>query len=220
MVFDWKRRAAVLFALAVAVVIVLAPRGSRAGGFALAPTFPSAVAGQRLEFQGAGFAPEEWVSVWATAPDGSVLGGGRLTASPAGDARIAFELPFNAIGGNWAVTAYGHQTQTPVIVRFDVTGRTPPQVPVQGFVSPAAGPLGTVFSFTALGFRADEKVSYWVTGPGNRIYEAFPAGAVTGSDGVVRVSWSPPAGSPPGTFVLTVQGLRSGVARGIAFDLQ
>lgn len=220
MLSDWKRRAAAVFALALAVLVVLAPRGSQAGGFGLAPAFPSAVAGQVLVFQGSGFAPGEWVSVWATAPDGSVLGGGRLSASATGEARITFELPLNAVGGNWAITAYGHQTQTPVITRFDVTGRTPPVVPVQGYVSPAAGPLGTVFNFTALGYRADEKVSYWITGPGNVVYESFPAGATASWDGVVRVSWSPPAGSPPGTFVLTAQGLKSGVARGIAFDLQ
>ncbi|MEN9936610.1 MAG: hypothetical protein RLZZ387_3189 [Chloroflexota bacterium] len=217
---DWRRRTAVIFALVLAVLLIAAPHRSRAGGFGLAPMFPSAVAGQRLEFQGTGFAPDELVSVWATAPDGSVLGGGRLHASEAGEARVSFELPFNAIGGNWAVTAWGHSTQSPVIARFDVTGRTPEQAPVQGFVTPASGPAGTVFSFTAIGYRGGEKVSYWITGPGNRLYEAFPEGAVAASDGRMTVSWSPPFGAPAGTFVLTAQGLKSGVARGIAFDLR
>lgn len=220
MLSDWRRRAALLFALAVAAVIILAPRGSRAAGFAIAPQFQGAVAGQTLEFSASGFAPGEIVSVWATAPDGSVLGAPRVGASDTGDARLWFALPLNAVGGNWAITAYGHQTQTPVIIRFDVIGRAPPVVPVQGFVSPEAGPLGATFSFTALGYRADEKVSYWITGPGNVVYEAFPEGAQASWDGVVRVSWSPPAGSPPGIFVLTAQGLKSGVARGIAFSVQ
>jgi hypothetical protein len=218
--YSWRRVGVGVFVLALAALLVVAPRGSRAGGFGLAPTFPSAVAGQEVVFQGSGFEPGEQVSVWATAPDESVLGGHTVTASDRGEARIAFRLPFNAIGGNWALTAWGRRTQTPVITRFDVAGRPPEQAPPQASVTPAAGPQGTVFTFHAIGYRDGEYVSYWITGPGNLVYEAFPLGATASWDGSVRVSWSPPYGAPAGTFVMTLQGVRSGVARGVAFEYQ
>ncbi len=220
MVHDWRRRAAVVFALALAVLLVVVPKGSRAADFGLAPIFPGAVAGQTIEFQGTGFEPGEQVSIWATAPDGSVLGGHTVRANLLGEARLTFQLPFNAIGGTWAMTAWGRRTQTPVITYFDVAGRSPEQAPPQGRVSPDAGPAGTTFTFTAIGFHDGEEVSYWITGPGNVIYDAFPRGTRANGLGQVTVSWTPPYGAPAGTFVMTLQGIRSGVARGIAFELQ
>lgn len=217
---DWRRRAAVLFAVALVGLLIAAPRGSRASGMTLAPALPAVSAGQTLDFQGSGYVPYERVSVWATAPNQAVLGGEIYSASSRGNVRVQFELPEDAIGGTWAVTVWGWHSQTPVVATFDVAGRPAQAADPQVQVTPLAGPAGTTFYISAFGFDKREDISYWITGPDNRIYAAFPSGVESGHEGEVDIGWTPPPGAPAGIYVMTLQGIESGVARGVPFELQ
>ncbi|HWQ15382.1 MAG TPA: hypothetical protein VNL77_21455 [Roseiflexaceae bacterium] len=217
---SWRWRAAALFTLALVALVVGWPRGSRANGMTLAPALPRVEAGEVLEFHGAGFVPKERISVWATAPNQAVLGGGHFGASSRGNVRVQFTLPNDAMSGTWALTVWGWQSQTPVVTTFEVAGRPPEAAAPQVVVSPAAGPAGTTFYVSAIGFDKREDVSYWITGPDNRIYGAFPSGATAGHQGEVGVGWAPPPGAPPGVYVMTLQGTESGVARGVAFEVR
>lgn len=190
----------------------------------LTPERPTVEAGSTLRFFGENFVPRERVAWWTTSPGGVVLGGEWVDASrESGYFEIFFEVPETAEGGRWSLTAYGDVSQVPVITTFEVIGRTPdPNDPneFQVRVAPPAGPPGTTFAFAATGFDDDEDVSYWVTEPGGTVYAAFPKGATANDDGRVDLTWQVPATAPRGTWVMTMQGYASGVARAVRFDVQ
>jgi len=207
--------AALLLAVAVTPVAALAE------SFSLAPAQPSVAAGQTIEFAGAGFTPGERVASWLTAPDQAVLGGEfGIDADADGRVELAFKIPKDAIGGRWAITAYGLLSQTPVIATFDVQGRDPASAGPQAAVAPQSGPPGTRFAFAAFGYRSKELVSYWFTGPDGAVHDAYPEGARTTKSGRVDIGWTAPLDAPRGTWVITIQGLKGNVARGVAFEIR
>jgi hypothetical protein len=197
------------------------PSVAWAATFTLAPTQPSVDAGQTIVFTGSGFTPGERVVTWATAPDQAVLGGNYADAEGAeGQIEASFDVPDNALGGRWAMTAYGLQSKTPVVTTFEVNGRAPESASPQAAVAPPSGPPGARFAFAALGYKKDEKVSYWFTGPDGAIYDAYPAGAEANDDGRVDINWMAPGDALPGVWAITIQGLKSNVARGVQFEIR
>ena len=206
---------------ALLLALLALPGAARAESFTLAPTKPAVAAGQTIEFVGAGFTRGERVATWFTAPDQSVLGGGFADAvGDTGRVEVAFKVPKDAIGGRWAITAYGGVSKTPVVATFEVQGRDPATAAAQVAVAPPSGPPGTKFAFAALGFNGKELVSYWLTGPDGVIHAAYPERAKTNKDGRVDLTWTAPASALRGTWVITIQGLRSDVARGVPFRIQ
>ena len=207
--------------IAILMALLLAlPSAARAEGFTLGPTKPAVAAGQTIEFTGAGFTRGERVATWFTAPDQSVLSGGFANAGDAGRIEVGFKVPKDAIGGRWAITAYGGVSKTPVVATFEVQGRDPATVTAQAAVAPPSAPAGTTFAFAALGFESKELVSYWLTGPDSVIHAAYPEGARTNKDGRVDLTWTAPADALRGTWVITIQGLQSDVARAVPFQIQ
>ena len=208
-------------AAALLLALLALPVAARAEGFTLAPAQPSVAAGRTIEFAGAGFTRGERVATWFTAPDQSVLSGGFANAlGDAGRIEVAFKVPKDAIGGRWSITAYGGASKTPVVATFEVQGRDPAGTMPQAAVAPVSGPPGTKFAFAALGFKGKERVSYWLTGPDSVIHAARPAGAKSSKDGRVDLTWTAPANALRGTWVITIQGLESDVARGVPFQIQ
>jgi hypothetical protein len=205
----------VLLALLLAL-----PSAALAASFTLTPSQPSVAAGQTIFFSGSGFTRGERVAIWATAPDQTVISGDfEFAKGDTGEIDVGFNVPQDALGGRWALTAYGFISKTPVIAIFDVQGRDPATATPQALVVPAAGAPGSQFDFAALGFKKKETVSYWFTGPDGAIHAAFPEGDSANSDGRVDLSWQAPSDAIRGTWVITIQGLKSGVARGVPFEI-
>jgi hypothetical protein len=206
--------------LAALLVITAIPAAAHAADYGLTPEQPSVAAGRTIFFTGTGFVRGERVVTWATAPDQTVFGGNYVIAEGSdGKIEVGFDVPRNAIGGRWSLTAYGLESRTPVVAGFDVQGRAPDTTP-QAAVDPAIGAPGTEFKFMALGYSSREKVSYWLTGPDGQIHAAFPEGDSANRDGRVDLTWAAPADALRGVWVITIQGLKSDVARGIPFEIR
>jgi hypothetical protein len=216
------RHIKIAWPLVVLLALLLAlPSAALAASFTLTPAQPSIASGQTINFIGTGFTPGEQVAIWATAPDQTVVSGDfEFAKGEAGEIDIGFRVPDDALGGRWSLTAYGFISKTPVITTFEVQGRDPATATPQALVAPAIGAPGSQFDFAALGFKKKETVSYWFTGPDGVIHAAYPAGDSANSDGRVDLSWRAPDDAIRGIWVITIQGLRSGVARGVPFEIR
>ena len=211
------------FATLLAVLgalLLSAPAALHAANYLLNPAQPSVDAGAFIEFTGSGFTRGERVVTWATTPNQAVIGGNYADVKDdEGHIRFTFRVPANAVGGRWAMTAYGLVSKTPVVATFEVNGLAPDTTP-QAAVAPHVGPAGTRFAFAAFGYSKKEKVSYWLTGPDGNVYAAFPEGATANSTGRVDVVWQSPASVPAGFWAITIQGLKSHVVRGVPFEVR
>jgi hypothetical protein len=213
------RNTAVIAALLL--IFIALPGAVRAEGFSLVPQQPVVEAGQTITFVGMGFTRGERVVTWITTPDQSVIGGDYTGAEGAeGRVEIAFEVPKDAIGGRWALTAYDLESKTPVVATFEVQGRDPASAAPTALVAPPSGPPGTQFAFAAFGYKGEETVSYWLTGPDSLVHDAYPEGADANRDGRVDITWTAPPNTLPGIWVITIQGLKSNTARGIPFEVR
>jgi len=175
--------------------------------------------GETVLLNGTGFNPRERVGFWATAPDGAVLGGRYVRSNGNGDISFDFQVPAEALGGRWAMTAYGQDSATPAIATFDVVGRPAQSANLIAAASPQSGPRGGTVRFTATGFFEQEVISYWFTGPDGKVYNAVSQEEHANNDGRVDISWNVPANVPKGRWVVTIQGILSVVSRGIVFEL-
>jgi len=212
------RRSGLIMAL---LALLALPGAVRAQAFTLVPDTPGVVAGQSIMFTGTGFVEGERVATWATAPDQAVVGGETAFAKDTeGRIRVSFQVPKDAIGGRWALTAFGQTSKMPVIAGFDVQGRAADTSTPQGAVAPAVGAPGTKFAFAAFGFKGKEKVSYWFTGPDGLVHAAFPKRITSSKSGRVDLTWTAPVDAPRGIWVITIQGIKSDVARGIPFEIR
>jgi hypothetical protein len=200
----WTTRT--LSPLALLVAVLLTPIAAHAAGPGLTPQTSGVTAGEVIRFSAEGFTPKEVIAFWATAPNQAVLSGE--------------QVPADGMGGTWAITAYGRASATPAVAYFTVISRPGQGVGLLAAVAPETGLPGTTFSFAATGFDEREKVSYWFTAPDGTVFAAFDRKARATEDGRVDISWASPTDAPRGTWVLTMQGVESGVARGIAFHIQ
>jgi hypothetical protein len=211
------RRTALLLALAASLAL---PLGVRAADLTLTAQAETVNAGETIRFVGAGFGPGERVVTWATAPDQDVLSGKEEKAGADGRVELFFEVPRNALGGRWAFTAFGLVGRTPVAAAFQVNGRDPGSAPLQIAVEPAAAAPGETFAFAARGYKGDETISYWVTAPDGSIYAARPESRKANSDGRVDFRWASGGDAPRGIYVMTIQGITSGTARAVRFEIR
>ncbi len=172
-----------------------------------------------------GFATNERVAVWLTRPDGGVDSLDALSRPDGrGGITATFKVP-RAQDGNWFATAEGASTGRKVIVPFRVTRDfvAPPGTsrPANrnGSVSPAEGNQRTRFQLSATGFRANERLEFWITSP-DGIY--FLSSSVT-ADSRGRVGVSPSlvvqlgAQNPAGVYGYHYRGTTGGVRADIYF---
>jgi hypothetical protein len=205
----------------LAALLLGFPAAVRAADLSLSPTQPSVEAGKTIDFVGEGFRPGERVVTWATTPEQAVIGGSYADSEgDAGRIAFSFRVPENAVGGRWAMTAYGLASKTPVVATFEVIGRAPDNASPQAAVAPPSGPPGTTFAFAAFGYADKEKISYWFTGPDGKVYAAYPEEAGSNADGRVDITWASPQSAPPGAWVITIQGIKSNVARAVPFEIR
>jgi hypothetical protein len=211
--------------LVLGLALLLAGAGVRAtpaaaAGPSLTGRAASVNAGATIDFDGAGFVPSERLSVWVTTVDQIVLDQGFEYAAIDGTVHFGYGVPGDAIGGQWAITVFGQRSATPVIAWFSVVGREAPNAGVYAGVTPEVGGAGTTFTFFALGYDEKERYSYWFTGPDGLVYDPHSQERRANDRGRAEFSWTAPAGLPTGRFVITIQGVRSGVARGVVFELR
>lgn len=206
--------------LTLLIAILLAPIATHAAGPTLTPQAPGTTAGEYILFSAEGFTSREGIAFWITAPNQVVLSGDKVFADSDGRAEIAFRVPAGAMGGTWAITAYGTLSTTPVVAYFEVVSRPGQSDGLLAAAAPESGPPGTTFSFAATGFDEKERASYWLTAPNGTVFAAFDREAKSNEEGRVDISWTAPADAPRGAWVLTIQGIKSGVARGIPFHIQ
>ncbi|NTU78619.1 MAG: hypothetical protein HGA45_04315 [Chloroflexales bacterium] len=214
----WIARSLCLLAL-LAAALLTSP-SARAAGPSLTPNAPGVTAGDFITFSAEGFTPKERIAVWATAPDQAVFSSDYAFANDLGRAQVSFRVPAGAIGGTWAITAYGDTSHTPAVAYFEVAGRPAESAERQAWAAPESGPAGSTFRFAAVGFDRRERVSYWFTAPDGTIFATFSQSITADSEGRVDISWRAPDNAPRGAWVVTIQGVESGVARGIAFYVQ
>src|SRR5690349_7548670 len=120
------RMLGIAIALLLALTALYSPTSTRAEELTLQPSASTVSAGETIFFTGSGFA-DEGVTSWITAPDMSVISGNGGTASH-GEIKLSFHVPSNAVSGRWSFTAYGLQTNIPVITTFEVIGRDPASI--------------------------------------------------------------------------------------------
>ncbi|GAB4203791.1 MAG: hypothetical protein OHK0022_28340 [Roseiflexaceae bacterium] len=129
--------------------------------------------GYAFTFRAAGFDPAERVGVWLTRPGSGGLEplDDRLIQNDgAGNITVVFGTESQSEGA-WTITAQGVTTGRSVTAPFRLTRDylAPPGTPLPasrgGRVTPTSGGRSTVFQLSGTGFRGDEVVEHWITGP-------------------------------------------------------
>lgn len=209
-----------LAALVLPTVLTVPAATAQSGGYTLVTITPTVRAGERADFEGSGFLKDERVASWATTPDQQVIGGAFAKATgKEGRISIGFDVPKDALGGRWSFTVYGELSQTSVVATFEVIARTPNQKKPAVSIAPPSGGPNTRFKVFASGFRDLERISYWVTAPDGSI-DAHPEDNDATEDGDVYFDWTAPLTIAPGTHTITIQGVKSGVVRGITVEIR
>ncbi|HMO56813.1 MAG TPA: hypothetical protein PKC19_05620, partial [Roseiflexaceae bacterium] len=184
--------------------------------------------GQAFTIQGDGFRGGEKVSLWLTAPDGSVRA---INTSPEADRRTGSITPANVrittdVGfraGTWSITAQGRESGRQAIgtFRIDVPGPTQGgggdparlgnlihdrlQPSGDGSIVPLAAPPGLPFTFNANGFDPGEEIAVYVTPPGSAAQAIAASLIQRDGRGGVRVGFRPPS-QIEGTWAITAEG--------------
>lgn len=170
----------------------------------------------------AGLQPGEQVGTWLNQPDGR-----RRDATPylyaddKGVATWSWASPADAPSGRWQAVTRGIDSASEVVLDFELTGSNPgPATPtIRGSVTPASGPPGTIFNFTAQGFYPGEKVFYWPTGPdGMPISNDETVDA--DSAGEVQFSWEAPRLAGAGSWLMNVRGEGTRLEGRIPFTIE
>ncbi|PDW02239.1 hypothetical protein [Candidatus Viridilinea mediisalina] len=174
------------------------------------------VQGQVLEVDGRGFIGGEDVSLWLTAPDGTVVNfpfGQRVVqATPGGAFATSFEFSGKNPIGQYTVTALGQHSQFRVFASFEVRSRPveqrgPAQLDV---IVPMneAGPQRTVFYINGNLFFPGERVDLWLTLPDGAV-RGFPSTFADEIAGQFMVEVALDERLPTGFYQLTAQGANS-----------
>lgn len=142
---------------------------------------PDAAPGSSFTFRFTNFPPGDELRFGFTNPQNQpVSNGDRVIVDPDGQATWRWTAPNDALAGEWALTATGQRTRVTAHVRFSITSNAP----APAGVSPERGTPGTLFSFYGTGFRANERVGYWLNSPDGAII-AFADELIANRDGVV-----------------------------------
>jgi hypothetical protein len=197
---------------------------------------PSGRAGTTFTVLGDGFERGERVSLWMTAPGGSVR---PIDAKPEADrngsisgshVQITTDTGFR--DGTWYVTARGTKSGRQGIGTFRITGvAPPPPAPApppppenrlgvilhddlrprgNGEIVPLAAPPGFQFVFSARGFDPNEKVGVWYTRPNRKTQEV--EGKYIRRDGPNVTVSVRSGGFEEGVWTITAQGASTGRA--------
>lgn len=217
-----KRAGTVLVALLLASLLVIgAPQPAAAATGSVNPA--EAPAGTRFHFAASGFTPGERVDFWVSPPRGPTI-----TRYPAVDADASgavvwsWDAPAGAEPGGYVMNARGVRSDSRAVISFRVVEGAPTPAPATS-VSPASGPPGTRFSFSAAGFQPGERAGAWVIAPDGSNRELEPpvrGGLVADANGVVTWSHSSTAVASPGLWRTVVRGIDTSREVTISFTIE
>jgi hypothetical protein len=187
--------------------------------------------GQTFTVLGDGFEAGEQVSLWITAPGGSVR---PIAAKPTADhggsisgARIQIPTGSRFREGVWYVTAQGLKSGRQGIGAFRLGAAPPPEAPPpansslgtmihpslaphgDGAIVPLAAPPGFVFAFAAHGFDPAERIGAWLTRPDGKAEGVDQRLIVQDGHGNVSVTFGT-ARQAEGVWTITAQGTQTG----------
>jgi hypothetical protein len=176
----------------------------------------AALQGEIVEVDGRGFIGGELVSLWITAPDGTVIsfppGQEVVLATPAGAIATSFQFEGKNPVGRYTFTALGQQSQFRVFASFElrprpVAERGPAQLHV---VVPAdlGAPQRTVFFANGDLFFPGERVDLWLTLPDGAV-RGFPSTFADPFAGQFMAELALDERLPTGFYQLTAQGAES-----------
>jgi hypothetical protein len=201
---------------------------------------PSGRTGTTFTVLGSGFQSGERVSLWITAPGGSVR---PIDAKPEADhngsingSHIQILTDSGFRDGVWYVTGQGSKSGRKGIGTFRLTGQAPPPPPPptpenrlgvilhddlrprgNGEIVPLAAPSGFLFTFSARGFDRDEPVGVWFNKPNHKTQEV--SGRLIRRDGPNVTVTFRTSGFEEGVWTITAQGARTGRAVTAPFKL-
>ncbi len=171
--------------------------------------------GTRFVFFAAGFAPDDPIGFFLTAP------GGEETPVAVEQPRIfngrvdwAWTAPDNAAPGVWRFRVVGGKSRFEQTLTFTVERPT-----ATVGVNPGRGRAGTLFEFFADGLQGREGVIFWVNLPDGRAEKATVERAAV-NDGRAYWSWIAPDDAPPGQWSMVVRGVSSGIERVVLFEIR
>jgi len=171
--------------------------------------------GTRFVFFAAGFAPDDPIGFFLTAP------GGEETLVAVEQPRIfngrvdwAWTAPDNAAPGIWRFRVVGGNSRFEQTLAFTVER---PAAAVG--VNPGRGRAGSLFQFFADGLQGREGVIFWVNRPDGRAEKATVE-RVAVNDGRAEWSWIAPDDAPPGQWSMVVRGVNSGIERVVLFEIR
>lgn len=166
--------------------------------------------GTTFTFTAGGFTAGERVGPWIVRPDGSTLSlpnedqAVNLYADPAGFASWSWTAPEDVPVGNWSSQARGANSGLLVDIPFQITG--PEAVPPVQTMSPASGPPGTVFTFTAGGFIPGEQAGSWLNPPGGGQLDATGYIIADAETGIITWTWESPPDAGGGIWRMIALG--------------
>jgi hypothetical protein len=192
-----------------------APAGPDAPTITLSPT--TVHPGDNLTISVTGFGHNENIFYWATRPDGLPLENRPSAESDGnGNGSWVYKVPNNAVAGTWLMNVLGDSSGRSAQAAFTVTveSANPPYS-----VTPASGPVGTTFHFTASGFRdKPEKVYFWFISPSGKGVDG-PKWKHNNEDGTVSWDWTAPSDVVGGVWQAVAHGEVSHIEQVIPFTI-
>jgi hypothetical protein len=183
-----------------------------------ADTTPTSVGvGASVPFTGTGFAPNEALSVWENAPDGTIVPLTGVQTDGSGAFTISVSFPS---AGAWTVTAHSINTGKEFLGSYAVgttssTTTSPtttapilgaPAAPSSGATAQGTSVAVSAFTtFSGTGFNANEVISAWETGPDSAV-TALPGLQADGNGAFTESVSFPTAGQ----WQVTAHGITSG----------
>lgn len=183
--------------------------------------------GATLTFTATGFTGGEEVAYWVNAPgEERPVASGKVDevfADSRGEATWQWTIPLDARPGSWSMVGLGRESGMEHQIGFVVLSGAPPPPDDGGPVAqvePAAGPPGTVFTFTATGFdfEGNERIQYWATDPAGATF-SDNQGIFADNNKQVVLSWASPADALTGRWKMRIQGADSLVVVEVYFDI-
>lgn len=192
---------------------------------------PAGTPGTLFSFYATGFRDSEKIVYWFNDPQGHVLGepvsGEYRTYTYKGRADWSWEAPGDAAPGQWVAVARGMESETEVMISFEVLPaeqKQPVYAPINPSnevgVEPLIGAPGIKFAFFAAGFYDHEKVGFWFNKPDGGLHSNNDAYVTYSYEGRADWTWDSPASAAPGIWTAVAKGNRSGRVKLIHFEIR
>ncbi len=186
---------------------------------------PAGPVGTRFVFITSAFQPNERLSAWLNAPNGSVVAdraGVPQQALSDGSVTWNWVVPDSYQTGFWQVVVHGNKSATERVLTFQITTPEQPAQTTAYNITPPVGSAGTIFRFYATGFTPGERVDTYALTPNQKKFtDNFIIYGSAGSEGRLDGSWTAPINVPAyGTWQIVMSGRTSGVTQSIPFQIE